>query len=158
MPNTRLLAIHIERRSVAVAVFSDNQLEHTEIRHLSSDQSIAEKTLIEFVKRKLAQSETDRVVLQALPIDATERARAMNSALVKSLRETAVSIWHIPESTLFQAFGLPALTNRHQLHQSIGEIWPSLKSIRNGRVVLGAAALGLHFQTEHALSLATESR
>jgi hypothetical protein len=158
MPNTKLLAIHIERRSVAVAVFSDTQLEHAEVRHLSSNQSVAEKTLVEFVKRKLAQFETDRVVLQALPIDATERARTMNAALVKSLRETAASIWHVPESVLFEAFGVPALTSRQQLHQTIGEIWPSLKGIRTGRTVLGAAALGLHFQTEHDLSLATEPR
>jgi hypothetical protein len=144
MPNTKLLAIHIERRSVAVAVFSDTQLEHAEVRHLSSNQSVAEKTLVEFVKRKLAQFETDRVVLQALPIDATERARTMNAALVKSLRETAASIWHVPESVLFEAFGVPALTSRQQL--------------RTGRTVLGAAALGLHFQTEHDLSLATEPR
>jgi hypothetical protein len=158
MPNTKLLAIHIERRSVAVAVFTETQLEHAEVRHLSSDQSVAERTLVEFVRRKLAQFETDRVVLQALSIDATARARAMNAALVESLREAAASIWHIPESTLMSAFGIPALTSRHQLHQAISEIWPSLKSIRSGRVVLGAAALGLHFQTEHALSLATESQ
>jgi hypothetical protein len=158
MPNTKLLAIHFKCRSVAVAVFADAQLEYAEARSLPSDPSAAEKTLIEFVRRKLDQFETDRVVLQALPIDATARARGMNACLVESLREAAASIWHVPESTLFSAFRIPALTRRSQLHEAIREIWPSLKIGRRGMTVLGAAALGLQFQTERVLSLATESQ
>jgi hypothetical protein len=158
MPNHKILAIHIERRTVGVAVFADTQLEHTETRNVSSNQSVAEKTLVEFVRRKLVQFETDRVVLQVLPVDATARARTMNAALIESLREAAASIWHVPESALLSSFGIPALTTRHQLHQTVTEIWPSLKNLKSGRAALGAAALGLHFQTERILFLAKQSQ
>jgi hypothetical protein len=156
MSNTKLVAIHVDRRSAAIAVFDNTQLEHVESRHLSSDKQAAERTLVEFIRRKLAQFETDRVALQALPIDATARARDLHSALVLALREDAVSIWHVPESAILNAFGVPALTSRHQLYQTVRGIWPSLNSIGTARTVLGAAAVGLHFQTEHILSLAAQ--
>jgi hypothetical protein len=156
MLNTKLAAVHIERRTVAIAIFAGTQLEYVQIRHLSSDQSIAEKTLVEFVRRMLAQFEIDRVPLQALPPNATARTRVLHSALTSSLREAAVSIWDVPESAIMNGFGVPPLTSRNQLHQCISQIWPWLKSLKNGRAVLGAAALGLYFQTEHILSLATQ--
>jgi len=156
MPNTKLAAVHIERRSVAIAIFAGTQLEYVQIRHLSSDQSVAEKTLIEFVSRILAQFEIDRVPLQALPPNATVRTRALHSVLTSSLREAAVSIWNVPESAIMNGFGVPPLTSRGQLHQSISQIWPWLKNLKNGRAVLGAAAIGLYFQTEHILSLASQ--
>jgi hypothetical protein len=156
MPNTKLAAVHIERRSVAIAIFAGTQLEYVQIRHLSSDQSVAAKTLVDFVRRILAQFEIDRVPLQAVPPNATVRTRALHSALTSSLREAAVSIWDVPESAIMNAFGVPPLTSRSQLHQTISQIWPWLKNIKNGRAVLGASAIGLHFQTEHILSLATQ--
>ena len=156
MRDTRLAAVHIERRSVAIVVFAGTQLEHVQIRHLSSDQSTAEKTLLGFVRSVLDQFEIDRVALQELSPDATTRTRGMHSVLTSSLREAAVSVWNVPQSEIMRAFGVPPLTSRSQLHQCVTQIWPSLKSLRNGRTVLGAAAIGLHFQTEHILSLATQ--
>src|ERR1700727_1297905 len=132
MPNTKLAAVHIERRTVAIAIFAGTQLEYVKIRPLSSDQSIAEKTLIEFVRRMLAQFEIDRVPLQAVPPNATVRTRALHSALASSLREAAVSIWDVPELAIMNAFGVPSLTSRSQLHQTISQMWPWLKTLKNG--------------------------
>jgi hypothetical protein len=156
MLNTKLAAVHIGRRSVAIAIFAGTQLEYVQIRHLSSDQSAAEKTLVEFVRRMLAQFEIDRVALQHLLPDAPERAQALHSVLTSSLREAAVSIWNIPEPDIMNTFGVPPLTSRGQLHQTISQIWPWLKNLHNGQAALGATAIGLYFQTEHILSLATQ--
>ena len=146
LPRPRIMAIRIERRAVAMALFGGTQLEGWRVRQLPSDSKRAEDSCVGFVTAVLDEHHCEGVVLESISGDAA-RVKLHDSA-VAECRALGISVTEIPKQTVIESFAHPAPTTRHEIREIVSQIWlvPNLKGGRD--FILDAAALGLYFQTE----------
>lgn len=141
----KLLALKVERRTVAAACFYGTRLEFTESRELSSDPAKAVSSAIGFLNWICQVFDSDSAALETEQ-DSEIRRAALHHAIVASLRQQSFSIRETPKFEILRTFGVPAPRTRREMREVIGSIWPILDSGRPA--VLDAAALGLYVQTE----------
>jgi hypothetical protein len=155
MNNIQVLAFHIQRRAVGLAAFNGIHLEHASVRQLSSKRSEAEKSVIEFARKSIAQFDPGSVALNIANQKDGGRSKMFRDALIQSLRSDGIPIWEVSTDELLKSFGEPGLASPHNLHQTSIAIWPDLSTFRPSKPVLHAAATGLYVQSERLLSLAS---
>ena len=148
--SARLIAVRVERRSVAVAVFYGDHLEYADVRHLSSTKDKALESAIAFIEWIADQFPVDSAALELIPNGNEIQRRIISTAIIDSLRARLMSIWEIEKSDLFQAFGYPPLKSRKELRAVVGDILLSLENVKSNILIKDAVALGLHVQTERS--------
>ncbi len=141
-------AIRVERRAVAVAIFSGDQLSYTQVRQLSSNRSKALNSSVGFVSWVADQFHPDSAVLESIPAGDEIQRQALNQAVIEVLRAGILPIWEVSKQELFREYGQPALRSRKELRQIVTEIWPVLAGSNGHSFIQDAAALGLHVQVE----------
>lgn len=143
-----LLVLRIERRCIAVAVFLGTHLDYTEVRHLSSSKDKALGSAVRFVDWLLHCFKIDSAALETISSPGNIHRRTLSDAIEKTLRDNLLSIYRIPKSEVFAAFGEPRLRCRRELRELVVGIWPILTGGGGKALVQDAAALGVHVQTE----------
>src|SRR2546430_551421 len=118
----KLIAVRVERRSVAVAIFFGDHLEYADVRHLSSTKDKALESAIVFIEWIADQFPVDSAALELIPDGNEIQRRIISAATVKSLRARLMPIWEIAKTDLFQAFGYPPLKSRKELRAVVGDI------------------------------------
>lgn len=145
----RLLAVKIERRSVAVAVFLGSTLDFHDVRHLSSHADKAESAAIGFVNWVISSFEIDSVALERMTNGNENRRATLNRAILSMLRTAFLPVWEVDKQELLAAFGFPGLRSRGELREVAHTIlWSMFNTDTPDTHELDAAALGLHVQTE----------
>jgi hypothetical protein len=145
----RLLAMKIERRSIAVAVFNNQQLEFHDLRHVPSQPDKAEATVLGFVRWVLTSFELESAALERMTNGNEIRRSALNKAVVELLRASAMPVWEVAKKDLLGGFSHPALGSRRDLRQMAASLlWSQFHTERPDEHELDAAALGLHVQIE----------
>lgn len=145
----RLLAIKVERRSVAVAVFVGSRLEYHDVRQLSSQSNKAESSALGFVRWIMDSYAVESVSLEMLTNGDEIRRAVLSKAIVTMFRAAAMPVWEVRKADLLSAYGQPPLRSRKELRavtQSI--VWAMLNTDKPHWQELDAAALGLYVQTE----------
>src|SRR5207244_2816722 len=104
-----LLAIKIERRSIAAAVFVGDRLDYKEIRHLSSVSERAEASAIGFINWICESCNIESVALETMTNGNEIRRATLNRSVLGALRKTTVPIWEVSKRELLAAYGLPPL-------------------------------------------------
>jgi hypothetical protein len=145
---TKLLAVRVERRSVAAAVFQGGQLEYTQVRQLSSSREKALTSAVGFINWIGSCFELESAALEATELAEEFQRRALHEAVQQALRDQALPIWTIPKQDLLAAYGSPALKSRKEIREVIATIWPVLAGTNAKVFIQDAAALGLYVQTE----------
>src|SRR5262249_49750644 len=97
----KLIAIRIERRTVAAAVFHGEQLEYTDSRQLSSDNERALVSGVGFIQWMLSRFPVESAALEAIP-DGEFQRRVLHEGISEALRSHALPIWEIPKAALFE--------------------------------------------------------
>lgn len=143
-----LLALRIERRCIAVAVFVGTRVDYTEVRHLSSSKDKALGSAVRFVTWLLHCFKVDSAALEMISSPANIHRRSLSDLVEQTLRDNLLSIYRIPKSEVFEAFGEPRLRSRRELRELVVGIWPILQGGKAKALIQDAAALGLHVQTE----------
>lgn len=143
-----LVAIRVERRTVAAAIFHGDHLEYTDSRQLSSDRDRALASAVGFIRWILARFPIEAAALESIPNGHEFQRRVLNDGICGVLRERILPLWEIPKTVLFEACGFPALQSRRQLREVATAIWPILEGTRAKVFIQDAAVLGLHVQTE----------
>ena len=143
-----MLAVRVERRSIAAAVFCGERLEYTQMRHLSSTKEKALSSAVGFVDWLLESFAIESVALEALASAEEIQRRTLTDEITKTLRDHMLLIWQIPKAELFAACGHPALKSRKEVREMITTIWPVLAGTQGQTFIQDAAALGLYVQTE----------
>jgi hypothetical protein len=145
----RLLAIKVERRSVAVAVFVDSTLDFHDVRQLSSQADKAETTAIGFLNWVIGSFDIQSVALERMTNSSQIRRALLNEAILGILRNAAIPVWEVDKRNLLEAYGHPPLRSRVELRQAVKAIlWSMFNSDKPNNQEIDAAALGLHVQTE----------
>jgi hypothetical protein len=143
----RLIAIRIERRTIAVAIFYGEQLEYTESRQLSSDNNRAFASAVGFVRWILSRFSAESAAVEAIAVGEYQR-RLLHDGISELLRGQALPIWEIPKNALLDGCGHPPLKTRSELRRIATAIWPVLAGRRAKVFIQDAAILGLHVQIE----------
>lgn len=148
MRSANLLAVRVERRSIAAAVFYGEQLEYTQVRHLPSAKEKASSSAVGFVNWLLETFPIESVALEALAGTEEIQRGVLTDVITETLRDRMLPIWQISKTQLFEACGYPALKSRKQVREVITAIWPVLTGTTGKTFIQDAAALGLYVQTE----------
>lgn len=142
----RLLAVRLERRAVAVAVFSGTHVIGWRVRQLSSDQRKAEATLAGFIRSMLGEHDCQSVAMENTMADTLRDT--LKTTVMEQCRDMCISVWEISRDSVLKSLAHPAPANREEVRQLMTRLWPipGLKS--SEQCVLDALAMGLYVQTE----------
>ena len=149
----RLIAVRIERRAIAVAVSEGANLEHAQVRQLSSlsDKAIASAAI--FMERILERYPAESVAVEVIPDTKEFQRLQIYRAITEVLMNQGTTISHVTKQEVFEAFGHPRLKTRKELREVIGAIWPILGDYGGSPYIQDAVALGLYVQTECLFNL-----
>jgi hypothetical protein len=147
-PHSSLIAIRVERRTVAAAVFNGLHLEYADSRQLSSDRDRALSSAVGFIIWMLNRFPVESVALEAIPNGNEIQRRVLHNEICQVLRDRMLPIWEIPKVVLLESFGRPPLRFRTDLREVATQIWPVIAGSHAKLFVQDAAVLGLHVQTE----------
>jgi hypothetical protein len=143
----QLVAIKIERRSLAVALFIGTHLDYTHVHNLPSDRGKAETSAMGLVRWLRATFNVGSAAIEEVQNGELRRV-VLGKPILEAFREQGIPAWQIEKAVLFSAFAHPPLKNRKELRETAMTIWPVLNARNISPSVLDAAALGLYIQTE----------
>lgn len=148
-PDVRLLAVKVERRSIAAALFVGTTLEFTDVRHLSSRLTVAQASAVGFTEQLLSDSYAESVALESVPAGKEIRRTVLTEAIIKNCMQShGIPLWQLPKRQLLDAFGSPPLRFRKQLREVVLSLWPVLNGGTGLDQTLDAVALGALVQVE----------
>jgi|ERR1700680_2096608 len=148
-----LLSIRIDRRAVAVALFTGDHLDYTQPRQLSSSPQKAVASTVTFISRNVERCEIESAALESIPNGDQRQRLLLQQAAVRVLTEQSVSIVEVSKGDLFDASGYPPLHARKEIRQIASQIWPALDGEPGSPWTHDAAMLGLYVQTERLLDV-----
>ena len=155
---SRLCAIRIERRAVAVAILDEEHLQHVDSRQLSSSSEKAVESAVGFITRRVMdQFQFTSAALEVIPNGHEIQRTLLHQAVVQALRPKAIGILEVPKSDLFQGFSHPPLRSRKELREIASDIFPVLDQEPGRPWTHDAAALGLYVQTERLFNNINQS-
>ncbi len=143
-----LIAIRIERRTVAAAVFTGQRLDYVDTRQLSSSHDKALDSAVGFIEWMLSRFQVESAAVEAILDDREIQRRVVHDAICAHLRERLLPIWEVPRQELLRGYGHPPLKKRPELRTVAEGIWPILAGGHARAYALDAAILGLHVQLE----------
>ena len=145
----RLMAIKVERRSVAAAVYDRRQIEYTQVRHLASSSGRAQASAVGFINWICSNYDIQSATMETAFDDNNVRRTVLTKTLLEDcILGRNVSFWPVSKQELLQGFGYPALETRKELREVILSIWPALQDERASEQQLDAVALGALVQTD----------
>lgn len=117
LPQPRLMAIRIERRTVAMALFAGTHLEGWRVRQLPSDSKRAEESCTGFARAVLDEHPCDGVALETA---SGEIARAkLHDVIVAECRTLGIAVTEAAKQTVIESFSHPSPTTRNQIRQIV---------------------------------------
>jgi hypothetical protein len=155
---SRLCAIRIERRAIAVAIFHEDHLQHLGTRQLSSSPEKALESASAFMTRRVIEKfRFASAALEIIPNGEEKQRSLLHQAVLQTLRPKAVGILEVSKIDLFEAFGFPPLHSRKELRAIASYIYPVLGQEPGQPWTHDAAALGLYVQTERLFNTINQS-
>jgi hypothetical protein len=144
-----LAAIRIERRAIAVAIFSGQSPKYPPIaRQLSSDPDKALGSAAMFLNRIHTKCPFQHAAIELLPPGSEAQRSQLAKVATDVLNGRQVAIWQFAKTEVIAAFGYPPLRFRNQVREVMAAMWPDVKGTFGAPLLHDALALGLYAQTE----------
>jgi hypothetical protein len=154
LPHRDLAAIRIERRAIAVAIFSGDQLKYPPVaRQLSSDPAKALGSAAMFIHHIRDKCSFNNSAIEMLPSGYEAQRSHLAQIVTEVLIERQVAIWQFAKREVLTAFGHPPLRFRNEVREVMSAMWPEVNGGFGSPLIRDALALGLYCQVEHLLSL-----
>jgi len=150
--STRLAAIKVSRRTVAIAIFKGHSLHYAEIRHLSSRPDMALASAVSYLNWTLSQFHVQFAALEEAVTSEEARSAEILDALVTELGRQTLRFRLVSKQNVFESFAVEPLRTRKELREVISMFWPQLGTRDFDPSILDAAAVGLYAQVECLLS------
>lgn len=141
----RLLAVNVERRSVAAAFFIGTELDYAQNHNLPSHADKAESSAIGFLNLMLANLKVECAAMEELNASFDTQRMHLSAALHAEFQRRALPIWMVDGHELLASFGHPHPRSHVEVRTAVRAICPLLGP---NEAILDAAALGLYVQTE----------
>jgi hypothetical protein len=152
IPRPRLLAIRVQRRIIAVAVFEGTDLKGHRVLHLSAEPSAAAASVAGLIKQVLSDEDCNLATIEPAPERADILRAALHRAVAAEVQSWGISLWEISVQTLLSGFSYPPLKNRPHMRDLMIKLWPHLLLKPAHICALDALAIGLFVQTERLLN------
>ncbi len=149
MSDQILMAIKVERRSVAVAIFNGTQLDYTQVRQLCTNLEKVDTSAVGFLNLMFSHFKIESVALEVLPPTAGEQRLAVNRIIEAALASRTLPVSQVEKQNLVSSFAHPAPSSRSDMRAIVRGIWPVLGSDEG---IIDAVALGLYSQVERLFS------
>jgi hypothetical protein len=144
-----VLAIKVERRCIAVAVFIGTRLDFNDMRTLGAHPDKADSSAIGFLRWVIGSFDIESAALERMTNGNEIRRAVLNKTVLNVLRESSLPIWEVSKQDLFDAYGYPQLRSRMELRQAAtGILWSMFNTDTPNCQELDAASVGLYVQTE----------
>lgn len=154
LPHRDLAAIRIERRCIAVAIFSGQDLKYPPIaRQLVTDQNKALGSAAMFINNIRAKCAFSGAAIEQLTADCDAHRSQLTRIVLQVLAEQQVAVWQFPKTDIIAAFGEPPLRFRADVRDVMTAMWPEVNGGFGSPFIKDALALGLYCQAEHVLSI-----
>jgi hypothetical protein len=145
----RVLAIKVERRCIAVAVFVGTKLDFHDMRTLGAQPDKADSSAIGFLRWVIGSLDIESAALERMTNGDEIRRSVLNKAVLDMLRDSGLPIWEVSKQDLFDAYSYPELRSRVELRQAVtGILWSMFNTDAPNCQELDAASVGLYVQTE----------
>jgi hypothetical protein len=148
--NSKLLAIKIRRRSVAVAIFSGRTLEYPDTLHLCNEPGAVNDAVARFLAWVIENYKPASAVIGISKAKQGQRVSTLTETTEKMLLAEGIPVHKIGDRSLLESYAIPKLKNKDQLRPIVRSFWPHLGHKQAS--AFEAAALGFHFQVEHLFS------
>lgn len=113
----RLLAIKVERRCIAIALFVGNKLDFHDVHNLSSHADKAQASAIGFLNWVISSFDIESAALEHINNGTEIRRVVLNHAVLSLLRASGIPVWEVSKQSLLAAFGHPPLGTRIELRE-----------------------------------------
>ncbi|MGA2268773.1 MAG: hypothetical protein ABSH44_09920 [Bryobacteraceae bacterium] len=141
----RLLAVRVERRSVAVAFFIGTQLDYVQIHHLPSARDKAGASAVGFINSMMSHLRVESAALEQVAQTSESQRVSLSAMLHVALTRHGLPVWTVDKQDLLASFGHPCPQSRREVREAVRTIWPVLATDGS---ILDAVALGLYVQSE----------
>jgi hypothetical protein len=149
---SRLVAIRIERRSVAAAVFNGTNLIGLRVRQLSSKPPKADASAPAFIRLLIREFHFESAAIEPIPLHPEIRRATLTQTVVDQLRTDGIPIFDVSKKHMIEAFSHPPLKTRGEVREVIARMWPQLSPKRGEICALDAVAIGIFLQTERVFN------
>jgi hypothetical protein len=146
----RLIAITVQRRTIAVAVFDGLRLERALPHTLPSSELQAKNSAMLFLRRMLQTFPTNLVAVEVAPSNGTVRIKIQKHILTQ-LRSLSLPIQEVTEAEILSAYRVPALTSRMEMRCIASRILPVNSEGHLAQEALDAAIIGLCVQVDRSI-------
>jgi hypothetical protein len=146
VPHPRLMAVRVERRGVATALFSGVHLEGRRVRQLSSDPNKAEASAEAFIREVFSENDCPSAAIEY--VSGEIRRSVLHGIILQQCHASGISLWEVPGRAILDALSYPAVKTRGELRQLMLRMWPMPGLNRSQMCALDAFAVGLYVQTE----------
>jgi hypothetical protein len=148
--SSKLFAIKIRRRSVAIAVFSGKTLEYTDTLHLCNEPEAVSDTVAKFLAWVIENYRPASATIGISRARRGQRVSALLEATEKMLLSEGIPVHKIDDRALLESYAIPKLKNKDQLRQIVRSFWPHLSHRQTS--AFEAVALGFYLQVERMLA------
>ena len=142
----KLMAVRIERRCIAVGIFTGTHLDGFRARALAADHDAADSTAVAFLRECLSDCECRTIAVETVAGDI--RRSILHEAVLATCRSVGVSVWEISIKTVMESLAYPPPKTREEIRKQVLRMWPLPGLKRAEQCALDAFAVGLHVQTE----------
>jgi hypothetical protein len=146
MTCTNLISIRIERRRLAVAVFSGLRLEYHDVRELPTDSHKARVATRRFVSWIVATFPPEAVAVETVTAREGTRRTELAHIVGGTLMLLRTPRIHVSSPEVLGGFAAPALRTKKELRAVGAALWPELAARHVHPSTFDAATLGLHVQ------------
>jgi hypothetical protein len=150
MQQSKLAAFKIFRRSATVAVFTGQNLDFVDVRHLSNVPKTATETLERFIDWIVQNFQPQTAALAFDEDEGHPRTQLLTDRAERKLLELGVPIWQVTDRELLANYAVPALTQKQDLRRIARAMWGYVAE--QHLPALDAALVGLYVQVERLLS------
>jgi len=152
-----LLAVAVRRRSVGLAIVRNGHLEYAKSQQLPSDHLRAVQAVAALLARTVMRFAPSILVVEdSLP--KSMRRDSLYTEVLDYAQSTALPLWKVAISRLFEAFAVPAVSSRKQLRDVVQQMWPVVQGAAVHPLVWDAIALALFADTERVFTLSEQDQ
>lgn len=146
-----VLAVKVERRTLAIVLAKAGVPERAQVRELSSKPDAATTAARRFVQQAVLKFPDCAVALEVQASDAITRRSALIHAVWEEVSSLQCPIMRVEDKLLLEAFAHPAYRTRQQMRHAVARYWAPIAK-RQRPVLIDALALAFYAFVEMTLS------
>lgn len=155
LPTPAIVALKIERKATAVAVFLGTRLVRAEMRNLAYANDLAARAIAGLIRR-LSEDHPEASFAIDMTADVDTRRGLMVRTALDAMREHGLPLWRLSAADLLSAYGNPACKTREEMRSVVRDLFSYEPELVREAIQVDALAVGLLAYCRTLLNAARE--